>query len=281
METIRRGWHVLRLASRTFLERDYFNLAAAISFYSMLSAIPFLFLMIYTLGLTLGASDDLVHLAIMPLRLVRPHLTDYFVEELTNLTRYTGSLGLFGFGFLLWTATLVFHSITNAFDIIFKAHKKRSFLHSLFYSLIMIPGMGALSFLAVLIIAILKAMNEFQLQIGIGTSFLSVLIVEIAIGRIVPVLLMVILFTGLYKLVPSARVRFKHALLGGIVGTVLWETAIRLFIAYSLSTETYGMVFGSFKTAVIILLSFFYSACVLLLCGEIVAQFGRGRHQDT
>ncbi len=136
----------------------------------------------------------------------------------------------------------------------------------------MIPLTGALLFFAVVIITILKAISQFQLEV-FGASIVSFLIVGIGIGRVVPFLLMIVSFTAIYKFIPAAKVPFKHALIGGVLATILWETAMRLFISFALATKTYGTVFGSFKTVIIILLSFFYSACVLLFCGEIIVQY--------
>lgn len=266
------GWRLLRAAAKGFIKKDCFNLAAAISFYSVLSALPFLFLAVYIFSIVLGSSGEFMHDVSLLLKQIRPHLSGFFLEEFKNIARHSSSLGWFGFGVLLWSATLVFHSVERAFDEIFENHKRRSFIHSVFCSLIMIPMMGALLFFAVVIIAILKAMSHFQLEI-VGTSFLTFLIVEIGIGRVVPVLLMIVSFTTIYKFVPAAKVPLKQALIGGVIGTILWETAMRTFISFALTTKTYGAIFGSFKTAIILLLSLYYSACVLLFCGEIIVQY--------
>lgn len=276
MGVVRSGWRLLGNAAKAFIQKDCFNLAASISFYSILSGLPFLFLAIYIVSVILGASDQYVRDVALLLKQVRPHLAGFFLEELRNITKHSSSLGWFGFGFLLWTATLVFHSLERAFDIIFESHKRRRFILSVFYSLVMIPIVGALLFLTVVIITVLKAMGELQLEI-LGTSFLTFLIVEIGVGRIVPVLLMVVSFTAIYKFIPAAKVPLKQALMGGIIGTVLWETAMRIFISVALAAKTYGTVFGSFKTLIIVLLSFYYSACVLLFCGEIIVQYGKTR----
>jgi membrane protein len=276
MGIVRTGWRVLCDAVKTFFRKDGLDLAASVSFYSVLSAFPFLFLAIYIVGVVLGASEEFVRGVTMLLKQIRPHLADFFLEELRNITTHSSSLGWFGFGFLLWTATLVFHSLERAFGEMFETRKGRHFIHSVFCSLIMIPIMGSLLFGAVVIIAILKAMRQFQVEI-VGGSLVTTSILEMGIGHIVPILLVIVSFTTLYKFVPAAKVPFKHALLGGVVGTVLWETAMRIFISYALTTETYGTVFGSFKTAFVILLAFYYSACVLLFCGAIVAQCGQIR----
>ncbi|MEW6327724.1 MAG: YihY/virulence factor BrkB family protein [Thermodesulfobacteriota bacterium] len=276
MGIVRTGWRVLCGAVKTFLRKDGFDLAASVSFYSVLSAFPFLFLAIYIVGTVLGTSEEFVRGVTMLLKQIRPYLADFFLEELRNITIHSSSLGWFGFGFLLWTATLIFHSLERAFDEIFETHKGRHFIHSVFCSLIMIPIMGALLFGAVVIITILKAMSQFQVEI-VGGSFVTPSMVEMGIGRMVPILLVIVSFTALYKFVPAAKVPFKYALLGGVLGTVLWETAMRIFISYALTAETYGTVFGSFKTAIVILFAFYYSACVLLFCGAIVAQCSQRR----
>lgn len=270
---------VLSAASKDFLKKKCFNLAGAISFFSILSAMPFIFLAISIFGVVLGASGEILDGIRMFFRLFSPQVTDFFLNELAYISRYGGSLSWFGSLFLVWAATLVFHSIKAAFDAIFETHSEESFFKDVFYSLLMIPVLGALPFCAVLIIAALNFMNQIQLRIGIGSSYLTFLIIDLAVGHIVPILLMVILFTSIYKWVPAAKIKLKHALLGGLAGTFLWEIVIRMFIYFAFATETYGIIFGSFKTAIIVLVSFYYSACVLLFCGEIVAQLSQKRSQ--
>lgn len=276
MGVVQTVWHLVRDAAKDFIKKDCLNLAAAISFYSVLSAIPFLFLAVYLVSVLLGASDQFVREATILLKQIRPHLAGFFLEEFRNIGKYSSSLGWFGFGFLLWAATLVFHSLERAFDEIFENQKRRPFFRSVFYSLIMIPIMGAFLFLAVVIITVLKAMEQLQLEV-VGRSFLTFLIVGIGIGWVVPVLLVVVSFTAIYKFVPAAKISLKQALVGGVIGTVLWETAMRIFISFALTTKTYSTIFGSFKTVVIVLLSFFYSACVILFSGEVIAQYRRGK----
>jgi len=77
---------------------------------------------------------------------------------------------------------------------------------------------------------------------------------------------------ALYKYVPNTRVRWSHALLGGLFVASGLELAKSLLAWYLAKVPTYSVVYGTFAT-VPILLVWFYLAWVIVLLGAVVAAY--------
>jgi membrane protein len=91
---------------------------------------------------------------------------------------------------------------------------------------------------------------------------------------------------ALYRYVPNTRVRWSHALVGGIFVAVGLELAKKLLAWYLAQVPTYSVVYGTFAT-VPILLVWFYVAWVIVLLGAVVSAYlpsllsGIARRGDT
>ncbi len=77
---------------------------------------------------------------------------------------------------------------------------------------------------------------------------------------------------ALYKYVPNTRVRWSHALLGGVFVASGLEVAKKLLSWYLTTVPTYSMVYGTFAS-VPILLVWIYLAWVIVLLGAVVAAY--------
>jgi YihY family inner membrane protein len=82
----------------------------------------------------------------------------------------------------------------------------------------------------------------------------------------------VLLFTSIYLVMPVVRVRFRHALLGGITAAVLWEITRRLLIWYYARVSMINVIYGSITITVVALLSIEVVATILLLGAQVIAE---------
>lgn len=91
---------------------------------------------------------------------------------------------------------------------------------------------------------------------------------------------------ALYRYVPNTRVRWSHAMLGGLFVAAGLELAKKLLAWYLLSVPTYSVVYGTFAI-VPILLVWIYLAWVIVLLGAVVTAYlpsllsGVARRGDT
>ena len=77
---------------------------------------------------------------------------------------------------------------------------------------------------------------------------------------------------ALYRYVPNTRVRWSHALVGGLFVATALELAKSALAWYLAKVPTYSVVYGTFAT-VPILLVWFYLAWVIVLLGAVVSAY--------
>jgi membrane protein len=107
-----------------------------------------------------------------------------------------------------------------------------------------------------------------------------------AILNIVQFIVLACSMAAMYRFVPNTRVRWTHALLGGVFVALGIELAKRVLSWYLSQVPTYSAVYGAFAT-VPILLIWIYVAWVIVLLGAVIAAYwpslksGIARRGDT
>ena len=90
---------------------------------------------------------------------------------------------------------------------------------------------------------------------------------------------MVMLFSALYWILPTARVSFRRALVGGVTATVLWEITRRWLVWYFSNLSMVNIIYGSAGAIIIILLSMEAGAIILLLGAQVIANLEHLDHR--
>jgi len=83
------------------------------------------------------------------------------------------------------------------------------------------------------------------------------------------------MLTSIYLVIPVAHITFRHALIGGITVTILWEITRRMLVWYYSVLSNVNLIYGSFATTVIALLSMDAVALILLFGAQVIAELGR------
>jgi membrane protein len=85
-------------------------------------------------------------------------------------------------------------------------------------------------------------------------------------------LLLVGAMAAVYRYVPHARVRWRHALLGGLFVALAMEAARQLLVWYLAKVPAYSIVYGTFATLPILLI-WIYLAWAIVLLGAVVVAY--------
>jgi uncharacterized BrkB/YihY/UPF0761 family membrane protein len=85
----------------------------------------------------------------------------------------------------------------------------------------------------------------------------------------------VFLLTSIYMVMPVGRLWWRHALLGGVTATVLWEITRRVLVWYFATLSKVNVVYGSLTTAVVVLFSFEIGATLLLFGAQVISEYER------
>jgi membrane protein len=88
--------------------------------------------------------------------------------------------------------------------------------------------------------------------------------------RTLPILILVLTFSLLYRFIPNTRVEFLPALAGGFFGGICWFWVQILYVKLQIGVAKYNAIYGSFATLPLFFL-WIYVAWVIFLLGAEVA----------
>jgi membrane protein len=104
---------------------------------------------------------------------------------------------------------------------------------------------------------------------------------RIIISYIVPVLLSFLVASALYLLLPTKRIRLRHAMAGAIFYALFVEAAKHIFTLYAIAkVSQLGNIYGPLTAIVIFLLWVFYAACLFLVGAELVRNLGVAKQES-
>ena len=271
---MRAGWDIFWEARRSFSLDGCLNLSAAIAFCSILSLIPFLFLLVSGASLILGSSDAAYLMAINFINQVIPKTGLLVFKEVQVVSQKADVLGWVGLISMIWTASVVFSSLEYAMGVVFRVQRRRSFLKSKLMAIAMVPASMAIFFLSLMVTAATRIMANLQIPlwgVDLGDSHFF----KFLVAYLFPYLVLAAGFTAVYKLVPNTVIALRHALAGGASCALLFEGAKHFFTWYIAKYSKYGVVYGSLEAIVILVLWAFYSSSILLFCAEVVSAYRR------
>lgn len=250
-------------------------LAGAVAYYALLSVVPMLILVLIVLSHWVDQAELLATLQ-RYLEWVLPGQSRAVVQELANFVQHRSVIGWVLLGTMLFFSSLAFTVLEKAMAVIFLhrfAIRRRHFLVSavLPYLYILSLGFGLLvvTFVAGGIQAMAENSIEFlgwewSLQ---GVSGVLLYVLGLA-GE-------VFLLTSIYMVMPVGRLHWRHAFVGGVTATLLWELTRRILIWYFTSLSQVSVVYGSLTTAIVVLLSLEIAAALLLLGAQVISEYER------
>jgi len=254
-----------------------FLLAGAVAYYTLLALIPMLALMLVGLSQLIPA-EQLLAATHEALTVVTPGLADKMTAEIRTFIGNWQVIGVVGVLTLVFFSSLAFTSLENAMSVIFfhrVAIHRRHFLVSAIipYLYILTLTLGLLA-----VTALSSALHALE-----GSTF-TVFGTTWSLTGATPWVMYafgvageVLLLTSLYLVMPLGRLALRHALIGGIVATLLWELTRHFLVWYFTHLSIVNLVYGTFAAAIMILLSLELAAIILLFGAQVIAEYERIR----
>ena len=275
-----RPCRLLVKALRGFRDNQGMLLSGAVAYYTLLSIIPLLIVILIALSHFID-EERLLQTISAHLDMVIPSYAATLTGQVRVFLAHRHVVGVIGFIVMLFFSSLAFTVLENAMSVIFFHRSKvrrRHFMISAVipYVYICLLGLGMLvvSFIA----GALETLDKRQLMIfgwSLGLAQASAIGLYV-LGMVGEVLML----TSLYMVMPVGRITFYHAFLGGLSATVLWEITRRVLIWYYSALSLVNLIYGSFAAAVVTLLSIEVAAVILLFCAQVIAELDRGRRSS-
>lgn len=186
-----------------------------------------------------------------------------FVENIK-----VGVLGSLGVVLLLYTVLSMIQKVADSFDFIWRVQVRRRLAQRLTeYLSLLLVGPAAIVLALGVTASLLSSSAVEWLAAYEPFGFLIYLL-----GRLIPYVVIVGLFTFLYAFVPNTRVRLRAAFGGGLLAGFLWQSASLAFASFVAGSTNYNAIYSGFAI-VIFLLIWLYVGWLILLVGCQLAYY--------
>lgn len=265
-ETLRFPWRNTAVTLRERFREDRLGVtASSLTFTTTISLVP-----LFTVALAIFSAFPVFSQLQNILQrwlvesLVPDHIAKQVLSYLNQFAAKAGQMGWAGALVLLVTALALILTIDRKLNDIWRVRQSRPLTQRIlvYWALLTLGPLLLAGSLSVTSFA-LSASRSMVAGLPGGLRFL---LDTLQFG------LVMVGMAALYRYVPNTRVRWSHALVGGLFvagGLELAKSALAWYLA---KVPTYSVVYGTFAT-VPILLVWFYLAWVIVLLGAVVAAY--------
>ena len=262
-------------ALKSFRDNQGLLLAGAVAYYTLLSIVPLIGLIVIGLSHWIPRGELIMALA-RYLEWLVPGQSKALVAELKTFLANRDVIGWVLLGTMLFFSSFAFVVLEKAMAVIFLHRFKvrhRRFVVSVLlpYCYIVLLGVGFL------IITVVSA----GLQ-TLGTENVKFLGHRWSLGGLSGVLLYLLgvageifVLTSIYLVMPVGRLSVRHALIGAMTAAFLWEATRHVLVWYFATLSQVSVVYGSLTTSIVVLLSLEIAATALLFGAQVISEYER------
>lgn len=246
-------------------------LGAQLSYYLVLSIFPFLIFFLNILSYTPIAREDVLHsiIVIMPLD------TQKIISSLIIETINTSSETLLSLSAItgIWAASKGIMALIRSLNKAYDVEETRTYFELRGIAIIFTLALLVLLTMVLLTLVFGEVLgNRLFDFLGITQKFI---IFWQYFRVIISLSFMILIFTLLYRYIPSIRngrkIKIRHAIPGAIFTSVGWILTSTSFSYYVNNFGNYGKTYGSLGGIIVLLIWLYISSIIIILGGEINA----------
>lgn len=241
--------------------------AAAISYYTILSAFPLLLLGATVASFFIDPDDATRRLSEIVGDFV-PEGEQQIRDVIQNAIDARSQIGIVSFVGLLWTGSRVFGTMVKALNIAYDVDDPYSFFQRLVIELIMLCTVGLL-FLGALASGFFLDLLWDAVQFAPGDGTMWVDLVRGVSGGII----LVGGFFVVYRFMPRATQNWRSAIFGAVVASALFIVARPIFLYYMGELGNHDVIYGPLAVLVILMIWIWVTAIITLFGGEVASHF--------
>lgn len=268
---------VLKRSRQEFRNDKLSTLAAALTYYGVLSAVPALIVLFMALG-WLGRS--VTRRAVQQVNSVVPGSTGHWVQTLIAQAQShkagTGVMAIVGAVIALWSASGYVNGFRNASNVIYGIGEGRPVWKT-------VPIRLALTLFAVVVLVlcalIVVVSGSIANAVGnaLGAGSAAVLAWEILKWPALLVLVSVLLAVLFWASPNAKQAGIRWVSPGGVIATLLWVVASVLFALYVTNWSSYNKTYGPLAGIVVFLVWLWLSNLALLFGAEVNAELDHAK----
>ena len=255
----------LQTLAKNFIKDDCFYRASSLAFTSLLAVVPLMAIALVVFS----------HFAAV--KVIGERIEDFIFSNLVassgdvlqtyiaGFSQQVVRLSWIGIIALILVIVLLLLSIENAFNRIWKLPKRpgrfalvRALLRQ-WLTLILVP----------LLLAISLLFNSYLSSLSLVHRAVTYINSPALSLYIMPPLFIFLAFAAMYKFIPATKVYWSNAIVGALVGTILFQISKKLFVLYFYLFPTYKVLYGAFAAIPLFLLWIYIVWLIVLLGAEI------------
>jgi membrane protein len=246
--------------------------AQALAFNAIFAIFPILILTIALLGVIYGDESGQQRVLALVGNLA-PELRGVLSKNLSHVVAFRGFSGAIAVCALLWSGKNLFQGLAFALNRALDVPNGRPLLIDILIALVMLPALGILFIVAT---AVPLALS---IAISLGNFAHERLLTQIA-GYATGVVLIFSIALVSYVYLPNKRLGIRFGIPGALFVTIAWEIAQIAFTVYSTHVN-FRLVYGALAALALLLVWFYYMACIFLFGAELNAEWSRRVTKDA
>ena len=266
---------VVRFGARVvgaFLNNRGILLAGGVGYNALLSLVPFVTLTVAALSVFFD-HERVLGMLRSELKVLVPQNVDAMLQAADAYLQHQATASVVSVLALLFFSSIAFRMLEQAVGAIF--HTSSEGLHRHFLVSAILP----FSFMLLLMAALFFMTLVTSTLAALSDAAVSVLGVQISLERDTNILLrvaawvgLVLLFAGIYRVLPVVKISMNKALIGGLCAAVLWQGVGSFMVYYFASLSMVNVIYGSLATVVVMLLFMEIAFIILLLGAQVIAE---------
>jgi membrane protein len=261
---------------RHFIDDRCQRNAAALAYTTLLALVPLAAVVFSALSMFPVFEEWALTLEEFVYKNLVPAAGDVIKEHLQRFTEHTGKLTAIGAVFLVVGAVLLLFTIEETFNEIWHVQEGRRMSQR-------VLSYWAVLTLGPLLIGASLSLTPYLISLTLSSNQAVLAQAQSYALAALPFVFEVLAFLILYMVVPNCIVRFRDALVGGVVAAILFEIVKRGFAWFVLNFASYQVIYGALATIPIFLIWIYISWLVVLVGAAVVVVLGQrpSRESDT
>lgn len=258
---------IILIAFRGFNEDKVQLQASALTYYTLLSIIPVIAM---AFGIAKGFGlEKYLEIQLQEALSGREQMYEWIINFTNSLLKSAqgGIMAGIGLFILVFAIMKVLNNIENSFNDIWQINKPRPLSRKLsdyFAMMLIAPLFLILSGSATVFITTqIEHITENFALFGFMSPVLLFLV------KLIPYMLIWVMLTIIYMVMPNTNVKFSSALIAGIIAGTLFQLAQWGYIHFQVGVSRYSAIYGSFAALPLMLLWMQVSWLIILFGAEI------------
>lgn len=236
---------------------------AQCAYYTILSVIPFLILIVTLIQYTGISSNSLFSIIQSVVPATMSDAAFSIVQEV-----YSKSVGTISISaiFVLWSAMKGFYALSKGLCNVYETDKEHNYFNIRLRSFTSTILLAFAIFLVLVISVFGNSILEFtQLKFTISEQIVNIF----KVTKIGIYLLLFIIILLMYRFVPGHKQSFKNQLPGAIVATLGWYMLSLFFSIYIDTFKGFSIMYGSLTTIVLAMMWVYFCMYSILIGAEV------------